>query len=84
MEQLVYSPQSLGKAIQRKRKLLKLNQKQAGHPFNLTQSVVSNIENGVPGVQIDTIFRILAALDLEMIICSKKNKTTKMAEAEDW
>jgi HTH-type transcriptional regulator/antitoxin HipB len=79
MKQLVYSPESLGKAIQRYRKLLNLSQVEAGLPFNITQSVVSGIENGSPGVQIDTIFRMLAALDLEMIIRSKKENKNKNA-----
>jgi HTH-type transcriptional regulator/antitoxin HipB len=82
MEQLVYSPQSLGKAIQRQRKLMRLNQIDAGLPFNIAQSIVSSIENGVPGVQIDTIFRVLAALDLEMVIRSKEE--TKNLKSEDW
>lgn len=82
MEQFVYSPESLGKALKRKRKLLHLTQIDAGLPFNITQSVVSSVENGRPGVQIDTIFRMLAALDLEMIIKSK-NKTKKVND-EGW
>ena len=71
MKQLVYSPQSLGVAIKRARKLKKLNQQQAGQFFNIQQSTVSSIEGGAPGTRLDTVFRILAALDLEMVICAK-------------
>lgn len=88
MEQIVYSPQSLGQSINRKRKLMKINQKEAGLPFGIAQSVVSSIENGVPGIHIDTIFRMLAALDLEMVIRSKGKDREKTKEEkktnEDW
>lgn len=87
MEQLVYSPESLGKAIQRQRKLKNLNQSEAGAPLVLEQSTVSSIERGVAGTRIDTIFRILAALDLEMVIRSKniraKNKSSFVPD-ESW
>lgn len=71
MEQFVYSPKSLGIAIQRQRKAKKLNQLEAGKPLKLKQATVSSIESGAPGTHIDTLFRLLAALDLEMIIRSK-------------
>ncbi len=82
MEQFVYSPKSLGLAIRRRRKEKKLNQNEAGKSFNLLQRTVSSIENGAPGTQIDTIFRMLAALDLEMIIRSK-TRTQKLS-GENW
>lgn len=72
MEQFVHSPKSLGAAIRRQRKALHMNQQTAGIPFCIEQSTVSTIEQGVPGTHIDTIFRILSALDLEMVIRTKK------------
>ncbi len=82
MEQLVFSPQSLGQALRRQRKAKKLNQEKAGGFLNLGQSTVSNIEMGTPGTQIETIFRLLAALDLEMVIRSKPKAKEK--KSEDW
>lgn len=77
MEQLVYSPESLGSAIRRQRKTKKLSQEEAGKPFKIGQRTVSSLENGAPGTEIDTLFRMLAALDLEMIIRSKNRTKTK-------
>jgi len=71
MEQLVLSPKLLGNAIHRQRKKKGLSQQNAGQPFKIDQSTLSNVERGTPGTQIDTIFRILAALDLEMVIRTK-------------
>jgi HTH-type transcriptional regulator/antitoxin HipB len=75
MEQFVYSPKSLGKALKRQRKLKGLNQSEAGAPVKIEQSTVSSIEKGAPGTRLETLFRILAALNLEMIIQSKKDDT---------
>lgn len=80
MKQLVYSPKSLGTAIKRQRKAKNLNQKEAGIPFKIEQSTVSSIEQGAPGTRLETLFRLLAALDLEMIIQPKKTMQSKTKE----
>jgi len=72
MEQLIHSPKSLGSAIRRQRKIKKLNQKDAGNAFKVEQSTISSIEQGAPGTRLETLFRVLAALDLEMVIRPKK------------
>jgi len=71
MEQMVFSPKSLGAAVRRQRKKLGLTQTDAGKTFTLQQCTVSSIEQGTPGTRLDTLFRMLAALDLEIIIRSK-------------
>jgi HTH-type transcriptional regulator/antitoxin HipB len=68
MELLVHSPETLGSALTRQRKAKKLSQTEAGAPFKIEQSTLSNIENGTPGTRLETLFRVLAALDLEMVI----------------
>lgn len=82
MEQLIYSPKALGSAIKRRRKAKKLSQKEAGSPFKLDQTTISSIEQGAEGTRIGTLFRILAALELEMVIRPKKRLVDK--DAEDW
>jgi len=37
----------------------------------LNQTTVSSIEQGAPGTRLETLFRMLAALDLEMVIRPK-------------
>jgi HTH-type transcriptional regulator/antitoxin HipB len=80
MEQLVHSPKSLGSAIKRQRKTKKLSQTQAGSAFKIEQSTISSIEQGAPGTRLETLFRILAALDLEMVVRPKKIATKKTKE----
>lgn len=83
MEQLIYSAKALGNAIQRQRKAKKLNQTEAGKPFNLEQSTISSIEQGATGTRLETLLRLLAALDLEMIIRPKTIPNKKMMK-EGW
>lgn len=68
MEQLIFSPKSLGSAIKRQRKAKKLNQTEAGSAVRINQTTISSIEQGASGTRLETLFRVLAALDLEMVI----------------
>ena len=62
----ITSPDTLGKVLRSYRKRLGLSQIEAGSKFNLPQKTVSNIESGLPGVRLDSIFRYMSALGLEM------------------
>lgn len=68
MEFFVHSPQSLGVAIRRRRRLLKKTQTEAGASFCIDQTTVSSVENGAAGTRLDTLFRLLAALDLDIVL----------------
>ena len=48
------------------------------------QKTISFAEQGSPGTKIETIFNILSALDLEMIIQSKENIDKKNTDEETW
>jgi len=82
MDQLICSPKSLGSAIRRQRKAKKLSQSEAGSDFKLDQTTVSSIEQGAAGTRLETLFRMLAALGLEMVI--KPKKSTNIKNSEDW
>lgn len=77
MKQIVQSPEALGHFLQRVRKAKKLTQQEAGTHFRIDQTTISSIEQGAPGTRITTLFRLLAALDLELIVQDKENKPTK-------
>lgn len=82
MDQITHSPKSLGIAIKRQRKAKGLTQHEAGKPFKLDQTTLSSIEQGAPGTRLETLFRLLSALDLEMIIRPKKVIDVK--KEENW
>lgn len=76
----VTSPDTLGKVLRRYRKDFGLSQSKAGGKINLSQKTVSNIESGLAGVNIGTVFRYMSALGLEMHIDSRSNQLTKNDE----
>lgn len=80
MKQIVHSPEALGHFLQRARKLKKLTQSAAGVKVMLDQTTMSSIEQGAKGTRLETLFRLLAALDLEMVIQDKKNDSDKKVE----
>ena len=62
----ITSAETLGKVLRRYRKDRDLTQSAAGKKFNLPQKTVSQIESGLPGVQLGTLFKLMSALELEM------------------
>ncbi len=62
----VTSPDNLGKVLRHYRKTQGLTQVEAGGKFNLPQKTVSRIEGGAAAVRLDSVFRYMAALGLEM------------------
>jgi len=71
----ITSPDSLGKVLRRYRKNLGMSQSEAGSKLNLPQKTVSNIESGLAGVRMDSIFKYMSALGLEMHL-EPRNKAT--------
>lgn len=67
----ITSAKDLGCVLKMRRKKLGLTQIEAGKKINLTQKTVSNIENGRPGVQLETLFRLMSALNLEIHLESR-------------
>ena len=83
MKRLVTSPKALGAAIKMQRELKSLTQTDAGRQFKLAQSTLSDVERGNPNTHINTIFRILAALDLEIMVCAKRDDNNVLAKEDD-
>ena len=62
----ITSPEILGKVLRHYRKNLGLSQSEAGKKFNLPQKTVSRIESGIATIQLDTLFKYMSALGLEI------------------
>jgi HTH-type transcriptional regulator/antitoxin HipB len=74
---------SLGIILRSARKSKGLNQTEAGKLLGVDQTTISKVERGESKVRIDTLFRILAALDLEIIIQPKK-MWSDLNEGDNW
>ncbi len=68
MEQFVRTNAQAGNAIRRRRKLLKLTQGQLCQRSGLRQATISSLESGDGSARLDTLFDILTALDLELVV----------------
>ncbi|WP_027360498.1 helix-turn-helix domain-containing protein [Desulforegula conservatrix] len=82
MTHRLVSPESLGLALRTERKKKSLTQKAVGHQVCMEQHTISKVEKGNPGTTLNTLFRLLAALDLELVIqpCQKNEKV----EGDSW
>lgn len=77
MIQKVISPENLGQALRSERKQKGLSQKAVGHSVGMEQHTISKIEKGNPGTELNTLFRLLAALDLELTIQPRQKPSTE-------
>ncbi len=65
---IVRTPEQIGAAIRRLRKLRGITQAELGSRLSLRQAKISEIENGAPGTALNTLFDVLAALELDLLI----------------
>lgn len=80
MTQLVRTPQQLGDALRRQRRVKGLNQTSTAEQAGLRQELISKIETGSPGTRIDSIFALLAALDLEFVVQPRSRRSAQDIE----
>lgn len=71
METFARSPQQIGLLLRNIREGRNLNQAQFAARLGLRQATVSQIEAGATDLKISTLFKILAALDLELCIAPR-------------
>ncbi len=77
------SPKILGQILKSARRKIGLTQDQAGNLVGITQAMVSRIERGESNARIDTLFRLMAALEMEMTIAPRE-KTMDQGGGDNW
>ena len=83
MIQKICSPETLGQALRAERKQKGMSQKTVGHSVGMEQHTISKIEAGNPGTELNTLFRLLAALDLELNIQHRQKPATE-GTGDNW
>lgn len=68
----IRSPEDLGEVLREHRVKNLKKQDEVGSPFGIKQGTISNIENGAHGTRVDTLFKLLAAMGLQMTICDRQ------------
>lgn len=64
----------LTQAIRDARKQRNLTQRETAASMGMKQSTVSEFENHTEGTRLDTLFKLLAALDLKLQVVSRRGK----------
>ena len=75
------SPKVLGQILKSTRSQKGLTQDQAGNRVGITQAMVSRIERGESNARIDTLFRLMSALELEVAVKPIEKET---GEGDNW
>jgi HTH-type transcriptional regulator/antitoxin HipB len=78
MDQIARTTKDLGNVLRQARKARNLTQADLAARAGIWQRTVSNIETSASGAKVDTIFDLLAALDLELYIVPR----SKMAPGD--
>lgn len=84
---LILTPKDLAEFSNSQRKQRKLSQSQVGALVGLKQTTVSKFELKPESTQLDTLFRLLSALDLEINITPKHKQDASDSNqkwGEEW
>lgn len=79
----ITSPKILGQILKSARIKKGLTQDQTGNLVGITQAMVSRIERGESNARIDTVFRLLSALEMEIAV-NFRQKTPDQDEGDNW
>jgi HTH-type transcriptional regulator/antitoxin HipB len=79
-DQIARTPKQVGDAVRRRRRLKGMKQMDVGEKTNLRQATISALEAGEPGTQLRTLFDVLTALDLELVIRPRTKASTEKIE----
>ena len=82
MKVIARSAVELGQAVRRFRKAKNLSQSEVAKPFNLRQATISNLERGEESKKLDTVFMVLASLNLE--VCIQEKEPLSEIDEENW
>lgn len=79
MDYTARTPAQLGQILRNCRKRQDLSQAEAGSRVGLKQGTVSVIESGSAGMSVESLYKILSALGLELIVRDPAEKPTRAA-----
>ena len=72
MGKVIRGNKDLGAAIRLARKQQNLRQVDVAQKASVRQALVSDIENGATTAKLDTVMRVLAALDLDLSVVPRR------------
>ncbi len=81
MEATARTPQQLGQALRSRRTRLKLSQTDVGSKVGIKQDTVSTLEIHTSSSTVETLFKALSALGLELVV---REKSRAAPSAQEW
>jgi HTH-type transcriptional regulator / antitoxin HipB len=81
METIARTPQQLGQAIRSRRNQLKLSQTDVGSGVGIKQDTVSTLEIRTPSSTVETLYKALSVLGLELVI---REKARSIHSSQEW
>jgi len=79
----IHTPQQLADVLRAPRKRLALTQANAGTAVGLRPKTISALESGPERSSVRTLFRILSALELELVL-RPKTSAADVPRASEW
>lgn len=73
IKQVIRTPMQLAMVLNGQRKELKLSQKEAAEKVGLLPKTISVLENDPERSKIESLFKLLSSLDIEMVLQPKKD-----------
>jgi len=80
---ILHSTQELAEYIRDRRKRQKLSQAEVGDRVGVKQGTISAFENNPEGTKLETLFKLMSALDLELQVIPKE-KAHNQGWQEEW
>lgn len=80
MEYVARTPQQLGQVIRACRKKRQLTQGMVGAKVGVRQAQISSIETRGADITVDTLYRLLSALGLELVLRDMQARDTRPTE----
>jgi HTH-type transcriptional regulator/antitoxin HipB len=80
MEQITRTPKQLGTLLRRRRRELGLTQEAQASRIQLRQATVSALENSAADSRLATLFDMLSALDLELLVRPRSKGSAREVE----
>lgn len=81
---LIHTPENLAQYYRDQRKLRCITQVAVSEEITIRQDTVSKFENKPGNVRLDTLFRLLAALDMELHIIPKDSTNHENRNGDGW
>jgi len=80
VDQITRTPKQLGTVLQSYRKAANLTQEALAARIRLRQATISALENSATDARLGTLFDMLAALNLELVVRPRSKGSTKDIE----